>query len=430
MSKNKLKIGLLGAGTVGSGVIQALQNHDFVEIKKIGVKDLNKKRDFLTSLNGNKPSLTTDLNEIVSDPEIGIVVEVLGGLNPAKELISKAIKNKKHIVTANKDLIATYGPELFDLAKENNVQIQFEASVCGGIPIINTLKQTLSANNFSKIIGILNGTTNYILTEMLNKKLDFNVCLKEAQKFGYAEPDPTNDISGKDSAYKIAILASIAFHERIKIDAVYTEGIEKITLEDILLAEELGYRLKLIGIAKKETGTGGDIDIRVHPAFIKKTNTLSSVFGANNGVLVEGDLVGELTLIGKGAGAMPTASSIAGDINLLIAQISSSQSPNPQFICQHTSFAKIKPISETSNCYFLRIKTNDKAGVVGQIGTIFGKHDVSINTLTQRGTNLDNTASITMLTHLVKEENLQRAISEVKKSNAVKQIENVIRVLE
>lgn len=427
-NQNKLKIGLLGAGTVGSGVVKALQNNDFVEIKKIGVKDLNKKRDFLTNLNTNKPALTGNLSEIVSDPEIGIVVEVLGGLNPAKELVTLAIKNKKHIVTANKDLIATYGPELFDLAKENNVQIQFEASVCGGIPIINTLKQTLSANNFKKIIGILNGTTNYILTEMLNKNLSFEVCLKEAQELGYAEPDPANDISGRDSAYKIAILASIAFHERIKIDAVYTEGIQKITLEDILLAEELGYRLKLIGLAKKESD--GKIDIRVHPAFIKKTNTLSSVFGANNGVLVEGDLVGELTLIGKGAGSMPTASSIAGDINLLVAQISSSQKPNPQFVCQHTDFAKIRPVSETTNCYFLRIRTDDKAGVVGQIGTIFGKHDVSINTLTQRGTNQDNTASITLLTHLVKEEKLQRALAEIKNTNVVKQVENVIRVLE
>ncbi len=428
MKKNKLKIGLLGAGIVGSGVIKALNKNEFVEIKKIGVKDLNKKRDFLSALNGNKPALTSNLNEIVSDPEIGIIVEVLGGLNPAKELVTLAIKNKKHIVTANKDLIATYGPELFDLAKENNVQIQFEASVCGGIPIINTLKQTLSANNFTKIVGILNGTTNYILTEMLNKKLSFDVCLKEAQKLGYAEPDPTSDISGKDSAYKIAILASIAFHERIKIDEVYTEGIQKITLEDILLAEELGYRLKLIGLAKKEPD--GKIDIRIHPAFIKKIDTLSSVFGANNGVLIEGDLVGELTLIGKGAGSMPTASSIAGDINLLVAQISSSQKPNPQFVCQHTSFAKIKPVSETTNCYFLRIKTEDRAGVVGQIGTIFGSHGVSINSLTQRGTSQGNTASITMLTHSVKEEKIQKAIEEIKKTNIVKQIENVIRVLE
>lgn len=426
MQKKKLKIGLLGAGTVGSGIVKTLSKSEFLEIKKIGVKDLNKKRD----LNGyiGKDVLTSNLNEIINDPEIGIIVEVLGGLSPAKELVSQAIKNKKHIVTANKDLIATYGPELFDLAKENNVQIQFEASVCGGIPIINTLKQTLSANNFSKIIGILNGTTNYILTEMLNNNLSYETCLKEAQKLGYAEPDPTNDVSGKDSAYKIAILASIAFHERIKIDDVFVEGIQKITLEDILLAEELGYRLKLIGIAKKESDN--KVDIRVHPAFIKKTNTLSSVFGANNGVLVEGDLVGELTLIGKGAGSMPTASSIAGDLNLLVAQLSSSQTPNPQFVCQHTSFAKIKPISETSNCYFLRIKTEDKAGVVGQIGTIFGNHDVSINTLTQRGINIDNTASITLLTHKVKEEKLQKSLEGINKSGFVKQIENVIRVLE
>ena len=428
MTKNKtnLKIGLLGAGTVGSGVVQALNNHEFIQIKKIGVKDLNKKRD----LNGyvSKDILTNNLDSIISDPEIEVIVEMLGGLNPAKELVSKAIKNKKHIVTANKDLIATYGAELFDLAKENNVQIQFEASVCGGIPIINTLKQTLSANTFSKIIGILNGTTNYILSEMLNKKLDYKTCLKEAQKLGYAEPDPTNDVAGKDAAYKIAILASIAFRERIKIEEVYTEGIEKISLEDILAAEELGYGLKLLGIASKEKS--GKIDIRVHPAFVNKTNTLASVFDANNGVLVEGDLVGELTLIGKGAGSMPTASSVTGDLNLLVAQISSSQKPNPQFVCQHSSFAKIKPISETTNCYFLRIKTEDKAGVVGQIGTIFGKYNVSINALTQKGADKEGSASITILTHSVKEAELQAAVSEIKKANIVKQIENVIRVLE
>lgn len=422
----KIKIGLLGAGVVGSGVIKALLNHPFVEIKKVGVKETSKER----KLNGfiDKNILTNNLNEIASDPNIDIVVEVLGGLDPSKEIVSLAIKNKKHIVTANKDLIATYGAELFDLAKENNVQIQFEASVCGGIPIINIIKQTLSGNKFLKIMGILNGTTNYILTEMLNKSLGFNECLKEAQKLGFAEPNPTSDISGKDAAYKIAILASIAFGERIKINEVYTEGIEKITLHDIFLAEELGYRLKLIGFTQKEKD--GSIDIRVHPAFIKKTNTLSSVFGANNGVLVVGDLVGELTLIGAGAGSLPTASSVVGDINLLVAQLSSTQNPNPQFICQHTAYAKIKPISETINCYFLRIKTEDKAGVVGQIGTICGKHDVSINALTQRGTNLDGTASITILTHNVKEEKMQNALSEIKKTASVKEIENVIRVLE
>ncbi len=425
-SQKKIKIGLLGAGIVGSGVIKTLLNHQDVEIKKIGVKDVNKKRNLPQNL--DKKIFTTNLEEIVNDPEIEIVVEMLGGLNPAKDLVIKAIQNKKNIVTANKDLIATHGAELFDLARSKNVQIQFEASVCGGIPIINTLKQTLSANKFSKIIGILNGTTNYILSEMLSKSLSFEKCLKDAQALGYAEPDPTNDISGKDAAYKIAILASIAFHERIKIDDVYTEGIEKITLSDIVLAEELGYRLKLIGLAKKE----GDqkIDIRVHPAFIKRTNTLASVFGVNNGVLVEGDLVGELTLIGRGAGEFPTASSVVGDINLLVAQLSYSTSPNPQLVCHHSSYAKIKPISETVNCYFLRIRTEDKAGVVGQIGTICGKYDVSINALTQRGANPDNTASITLLTHAVKEEKIQNAINEIKKSAFVKQVENVIRVLE
>ena len=425
----KIRIGLLGAGVIGSGVIKVLHNHPSIEIKKIGVRDINKKRSFIV---GGKDTyshlLTTNLTDVVSDPEIEIIVEVLGGLNPAKELVSLAIQNKKHIVTANKDLVATYGAELFELAKQNNVQIQFEASVCGGIPIINTLKQTLNANRFSKIMGILNGTTNYILTEMLNKNHGFEQCLKEAQRLGYAEPNPTNDVSGKDSAYKLAILASIAFHERIDISKVYTEGIEKITPADIVLAEELGYRLKLIGLVKKDTDN--KLDIRVHPAFIKKTNTLASVFNANNGVLIEGNLIGELTLIGQGAGELPTASSIIGDINLLVAQLSLSKHPHPQFVCQHSAYANIKPISETINCYFLRVRTDDKAGVVGQIGTICGKHEVSINALTQRGSHPDGTAYITMLTHAVKEEKMQNAITEIKKTSAVKQIENVIRVLE
>lgn len=428
MSKftKKIKVGLLGAGVVGSGVIKTLLKHPNIEIKRIGVKDLNKQRNLPQTL--DKKIFTTNLNDVVNDPDIEIIVEVLGGVNPAKDLVTKAIENKKNIVTANKDLIATHGAELFDLARANNVQIQFEASVCGGIPIINTLKQTLSANKFSKIIGILNGTTNFILTEMLTKNLSFERCLKDAQANGYAEPDPTNDISGKDAAYKIAILASIAFHERIKIEDVYTEGIEKITLADIVLAEELGYRLKLIGLAKKESDQ--KIDIRVHPAFIKKTNTLASVLGVNNGVLVDGDLVGELTLIGRGAGEFPTASSVVGDINLLVAQLSYSTSPNPQLTCHHTSYAKIKPINETENCYFLRIRAKDEAGVVGQVGTICGKHGVSINALTQRGSNPDNTASITLLTHTVKEEKIQNAIGEMKKLSSIKQVENMIRVLE
>lgn len=425
-NKEKIKIGLLGAGVIGSCVIKNLLDHNLVEIKKVGVRNPDKKRDLPQAF--KRSILTTNLNEIVNDPEIKIIVEVLGGLSPAKELVSSAIKNNKHIVTANKDLIATYGAELFDLAREKGAQIQFEACVCGGIPIINTLKQTLSANKFSKLIGILNGTTNYILTEMLNKNLDFSHCLKEAQRLGYAEPDPTNDLSGKDSAYKLAILASIAFNERTNIKEVFTEGIEKISLVDLLLAKELGYRLKLLGLAKKEEDN--TIDIRVHPAFISKTSPLASVLGVNNGVLIKGDLVGELTLIGRGAGDKPTTSSIIGDINLLASQLSFSSKPNPQFVCQHSSFARIKPITETTNCYFLRLRTEDKPGVVGQIGTIFGENDVSINALTQRGVNPDGTASIIMLTHQVLEKKMQSAITTTRKLPAVKGVENVIRVLE
>lgn len=423
---SKIKIGILGAGVVGSGVIYALKDHPTIEIKKVLVRNLDKARG--NNLVIPKELLTTNSDEILNDSEINIIVEVLGGLSPARELVTKAIKNKKHIVTANKDLIATYGAELFELAKENNVQIQFEASVCGAIPVINTIKQTLSANEFTKITGILNGTTNFILSEMLTKTLSYETCLKDAQKLGYAEPDPTNDVSGKDVAYKLAILASIAFGVRIKIEEVFHEGIQKITPTDIKMAEELGYRLKLIGIAKKEKN--GEIDVRVHPAFIKQDSTLASVFGSNNGIKIESNLAGELTLIGPGAGSLPTASSVIGDINLLVAQLESNQKTNPLFVCKHTEFGKTKSISETENSYFLRIKTSDTAGVVGQIGTIFGNNKVSIKALTQKGLNPDHTATITILTHVVVEKDLQAAVKEIENLKTIKQIENVIRVLE
>ena len=280
MEKNILKIGMIGLGTVGSGVVKTLENFKNVEIKTVAVRNLNKKRDVEVQ------NLTDDPFKIVNDPEIDVVVEVAGGCNPAFELITTAIKNKKHIVTANKELLAKFGAQIFDLANENNVSVLYEAAVAGGIPIIGPIKTTLRGNRFSKVAGILNGTTNYILTKMEEKNISYKECLKDAQDLGYAEADPTGDVEGFDAMYKIATLANITFHKRIDVNKIYREGITKISADDIKFANELGYKIKLIGLAQKTEND--ELDIRVHPMLVPVTNMISGINNAINAVLLEG----------------------------------------------------------------------------------------------------------------------------------------------
>ena len=306
MEKNILKIGIIGLGVVGTGVVKTLFGFDNIEIKKIAVRNINKKRgvDF--------KNLTTDPFEIANDPEIDVVVEVAGGIDPCLEVFKTAIKNKKHIVTANKELLAKHGDEIFSLANENNVTVLYEAAVAGGIPIIGPIKTTLRGNSFNKVMGILNGTTNYILTKMEEDGLSYEECLKQAQALGYAEADPTNDVEGFDTMFKIAILANIVFRKKIDYTKIYREGISKITSTDIRFADELGYKIKLLGLAQKTNE--GSLDIRVHPVLVSASSTISKINNATNTVLLEGYPVGSVMFTGPGAGEAPTASSVVGDI--------------------------------------------------------------------------------------------------------------------
>jgi len=319
----KVSIGLLGLGTVGSGVVKVLNKFENIEIKKIAVKNLDKTRNIE---NLNPEILTTNPETIANDPDIQSVVEVIGGISPALELITKAIENGKHIVTANKELIAKHGKVLFNLAKKHNVVILYEAAVAGGIPIVMPIVQSLAGNKISKIAGILNGTTNYILTKMEEEGSSFEQVLKEAQDLGYAEADPAGDVQGHDAAYKVAILASIAFNKRININDIYKEGISNISPEDIKHANNFGYKIKLIALAQD---VGEALDVRVHPMLVPKKHPLASINDVLNAVVVEGDAVGRVMFSGPGAGEFPTASSVAGDVLSLAGEIDKTGCPLP-----------------------------------------------------------------------------------------------------
>ena len=340
----KLKIGIIGFGTVGTGVYKVLQSINNIEIKKIAVKNINKKREID---NFNENLLTADAFEIVTDPEIDVVIEVAGGVNPAFDLLKTAINNGKHIVTANKELLAKEGSELFKLAKEKNVIILYEAAVAGGIPIIMPVKTTLSANKISKIAAILNGTTNYILTKMHEQNLSYYIALKQAQELGYAETDPTGDVEGYDASYKIAILSTISFNKKVSIDKIYREGITNIKEQDIQSAKDLGYRIKLIAMG--QVLADGKIDVRVHPMLVAEKHLLAKVNNATNSIMLTGYPVGELVLTGPGAGAEPTASSVVGDLLILASELNTTEKPLPQTICNHEEIADQIEIGETYN---------------------------------------------------------------------------------
>ncbi len=419
-----LNIGIIGLGTVGCGVYNVLRAFDEINIKKIAVKNINKKRNIE---NLDESLLTQDAYEIVNNPEIDVVVEVAGGINPAFELLTAAIKNKKHIVTANKELLAKKGNELFSLAKANNVVILYEAAVAGGIPIIMPIKTILCANKLTKIAAILNGTTNYILTKMAEKDLSYETALKQAQELGYAETDPTGDVEGFDAAYKIAILSTISFNKKVDINKIYREGITKITANDIKSAKELGYKIKLIAMG--QVTDDGRIDVRVHPMLVAKKHLLAKVDNATNSIMLSGYPVGDLVLTGAGAGAEPTASSVVGDILVLSSGLEHSQCPVPQAVCNHTEFADQIPIGETYNEYYISINASNNPGVIGLVGTICGKNNINISTIMQKGINTDNTAEIVVITEKSKESDIQNALSDLLKSESIKKIDNLLRVM-
>ena len=424
MKNEKVKLGLIGLGTVGTGDVKVLKDYDNIEIKKIAVKNINKKRD----IENLDPSiLTTDPFEIVNDPEIDIVVEVIGGTDPAFELLKTAINNKKHIVTANKELLAKKGQELFNLANEKNVTILYEAAIAGGIPIIMPIKTTLAGNKIHKIEAILNGTTNYILTKMEKDNVSYEEVLKEAQKLGYAETDPTGDVEGFDSAYKIATLATIALNQRVDINKIYKEGITKISANDMQFAKELGYKIKLIALAKLTDDNKADV--RVHPMLVPQKDCLASINGVTNSVVLEGFPVGRVMFAGPGAGMFPTASSVLGDILAIVSGIGS-DNLLPFMKCNHTKNAQQISIEQTTNRYYISITANNNPGVIGTIGKICGNHNINLASVLQKGIDKENTARIIIITEESIEENINNAIDELKNNSSIVKINNLIRVME
>lgn len=434
MGKSSINIGLIGMGTVGTGVAKVLLNNKetiaqrvgaTVELKKILARNIEKTLPKVRDLFLDDNILTSDIEEIINDAEIDIVVEVIGGIHPAKEFIIRAMESGKSVVTANKDLIAAHGKELLDAAGKNNVDLFFEASVGGGIPIIGPLKESLVGNHIKQIMGIVNGTTNFILTKMSNEGGDFEVVLREAQELGYAEADPTSDVGGLDAARKIAILASIAFNTRVTDADVYVEGITNISGLDISYAKELGYIIKLLGIAKEENN---EIEVRVHPVMIPKNHPLANVNDVFNAVFVEGDAVGKTMFYGQGAGELPTASAVVGDVIAGARNIQYNCGGRVGCTCYETK--KIKPIGEVKAKCYMRIMVKDRPGVLANITAVFGNQNVSIATVIQKTANEEGCAELVLITHSVEEQNLTDALSIIKGLSSVISIENLIRVEE
>lgn len=416
MSKNILKIGLIGLGTVGTGVAKVLSKYSDIEIVSCAVKNLSKKRDV-------ELALTDNLYTIVNNPEIDVVVEVAGGIG-VLDALKIAIKNNKHIVTANKELLARHGAQLFDLAREYGVSILYEAAVAGGIPIIMPIKTSLKANEFSMVAGILNGTTNYILTKMEEDKISYDECLKRAQELGYAETDPTGDVEGYDAMYKIAILSNIVFNKRIDINNIYREGITKITADDIEIANELGYKIKLIAMAKKLDNA---LDIRVHPMLVDKKLPIAEIKNATNAIYLSGFPVDKVMFTGPGAGEFPTASSVVGDILALKAEIGKCETILPMMRCNHHSYALQVNIEDTKNCYYLAIVASNKPGVIGKLGNECAKFGINISYILQKGANPDN-AKIIVVTENCFEHDMNGMIKELEMDGNAKVV-NKIRIM-
>lgn len=415
---SKLRIGIIGLGTVGSGVYKTLQEMDDIEIVKIAVKNINKPR----SVEVPTSMITDNPYDLVNDPSIDVVVELIGGVNPAWDFISTAIKNGKHIVTANKELLAKKGEELFNLAEEHNRVVLYEAAIAGGIPIIMPIKTILAGNKIRKIHAILNGTTNYILTKMDADGASYEDVLKEAQQLGYAETDPTGDVEGFDAAYKITTLATIAFKKRIKIENVYREGITKVRREDMAKANEFGYKIKLIATATIDENDNADV--RVHPMLVSKNSMLAHIDYVKNAIAISGHPIGDIVLSGPGAGEFPTASSVVGDILSIKAEFGKTDYMLPMMRCNHHSTAKPVKIEDTFNKYYISITAPNAIGVIAKIGTICASKNISLSSILQKGVSSDNTADITVITEKAQERLIREVVNELKDCT----VNSIIRV--
>jgi homoserine dehydrogenase len=423
-----ISVGMLGLGTVGSGVVTIIENHQDklmhqvgcpVRLKKILVKDLNKSR----AVEVSPELLTTDENDILNDPEIDVVIEVMGGVERTREYLLRALRNKKHVVTANKDLMAVYGTELHTVAAENGCDLFYEASVAGGIPILRSLVDGFSSDRITKLMGIVNGTTNYILTKMTKQGAAYEDVLKEAQRLGYAEADPTSDVEGLDAARKMAILATLGFSMKVDLDDVKVTGITHVTEEDLKYAKQLGYTMKLLGIAERD---GEKVEVSVQPTLLPETHPLASVNDEYNAVYVFGEAVGETMFYGPGAGSLPTATSVVSDLVGVIKNmrlgVNGKTAVSPQYP------KKLKGDDEIFSKYFLRLHVFDEVGAFSDITGVFAKHNVSFEKILQMPLKRRELAEIILVTHHASLKDYQEILVELNDLPAVKEIKSSYRV--
>jgi homoserine dehydrogenase len=423
----KVNIALLGLGNVGQGVWKILNTNRNeikmncgyeIEVSKILVRDPNKDRGVVVP----KEILTTNIEEIFEDDSIKIVVELMGGSDPAKDYMLKAMKCKKHVVTANKLVLATQGEELFEAAEREGTLFYYEASVGGGIPIIREINESLTANKIEKLVGIINGTTNYILTKMTQEGMGFDEALSEAQTKGYAEADPTSDVDAHDAAYKLAIMSSLSFGTRVDLGSIYREGIRKIKAVDIEYARKFGYVIKLLAVGKE---VNSRLELRVHPAMVPKNHPIANVNDSFNAIFIKGNAVGDLMLYGRGAGDLPTGSAVVGDIisilrnNVDLAALVAYKNSLPP--------KNIQPASENVSGYYIRLDVKDQSGILGEIAAELGKNNVSILTVTQ-DVKSEDSVSLVFMTHETKEGNIINAMESINKFDKVNRVENIIRI--
>jgi homoserine dehydrogenase len=425
----EIKVGVLGLGVVGSGAVRLLQeNADEIAhrvgarlvVKKIAVRDLNKTR----AVQVDRSLLTDNPLEVIDDPEIEILAELIGGVTPAHDYVMRAIKNGKNIVTANKEMMAKAGHDLMEAAGDAKRDFFLEGSVAGGIPIIAAMKESLTANRVREVMGIVNGTTNYILTKMTEEGAAFGDVLKEAQAHGYAEADPTSDVDGFDAQYKIAILASIGFNSRVHVEEISAQGIRDITARDITVAQELGYRIKLVAVAQ-QAPDGRTMQVRVHPALLPLKHPLATVNGVFNAVLVRGDAVGEVMFYGPGAGSLPTGSAVVGDMVAAGRNILAGSTGRIGCTCFEEK--RMLPIESVLTKFYVRVLASDRPKVLAAIASVFGDNDVSIESVVQRPVPTGE-AEIVWVTHRVKEQNIRQALEQIRALPVVQTVSNWIRV--
>jgi homoserine dehydrogenase len=429
----EIRIGLLGFGTIGTGVVRIFQDNARLIEERLGARlvlariaDLDITTDRGVSVDADL--LTTRAEDVVSAPDIDVVIELIGGYEPARTFVLKAIEQGKHVVTANKALLALHGEEIYAAAAEKRVDVFFEAAVGGGIPVISSIKENLCANRFGSIFAILNGTCNYILSRMTNDGDDFTVVLKDAQALGFAEADPTFDIEGIDTAHKLALLISLCFGTRVKFEEIYTEGISGISAADIRFAKDFGYKIKLLAISKED---GGRIEARVHPTMIPLHYPLADVDGAFNAVRLVGDFVGPVMLYGAGAGMNATASAVMGDVMAIARNLRSgaeARTPAMAYCPEHIGRLSIKPMDEIVSQYYLRFTTVDKPGVLAQIAGVLGRHDISIASMIQPERHEEEAVPIVLMTHEAREASVRSALDEIDALDMVREKSRLIRI--